>query len=198
MTEFKFVELSNRELSAQIRAEEQTQDRIETRRWNILGNCIHRAIVHKDVTWVNKGRAMASGYKSGMVNEYLYLAKTLVPYKFTPADGFHGKMIKRKYEKWADTWQEELEKYVNALGEKHIAKNDKAREYDMEKDARNTAGRIFKNEADLNAFIKLLRVEHGKKAAKTIMDPENQERIKKNEAEHAEAVKVEEARRKAA
>lgn len=151
MEKFVISIISNRALASGINGQLKTADRIENTRWNLLANCIERAIEHNDVTWVNRGREMARSFKSGMVNDYVRIAKDLVPFGFKFSDGWSGKIKANKRDKLRDTWQELLTNYVNELGERDPkAKNDKT--FDEDKYLKQVIAKLAKNDVDAREF----------------------------------------------
>jgi hypothetical protein len=148
---YQFVEISNKALSAGIRGEMQTAERTDNKRWNLLGNCIHRAVVHNDVTWVNKGRELARMYKSGMVNDYVEIARATVPFKYTFKDGWGGKIQKPKRDKMQGVWEQMLTEFIDGLGEKQ-PKDKKPKEFDRAKFLKSVLAKLEANDVDYREF----------------------------------------------
>ncbi len=186
MEQFKVEVISNKALSAGIRGAIQTADKIENGRWNLLGNCIERAINHNDVSWLNKGREMARSFKSGMVNDYVTIARELAPFGFTFKDGWGGKIKAAKRDKMKDVWEARLNEFVNKLGEKNPA-DKKKNPFDLDKYLKQVMKKLATNEVDPREFASLMV-----KASPTVVQEVAQAR--ENEDNRAKA----EARKKAA
>ena len=151
MEKFVISIISNKALASGIRGQIQTADRIENNRWNLLANCIERAVVHNDVTWVNRGREMARSFKSGMVNDYVKIARELVPFGFKFSDCWSGKIKAAKRDKMADVWNEMLTNFVNELGERD-PKDAKKNVFDEDKYLKQVLAKLTANEVDAREF----------------------------------------------
>lgn len=151
MEKFAISIISNKALASGIRGQIQTADRIDGTRWNLLANCIERAVVHNDVTWVNRGREMARSFKSGMVNDYVKIARELVPFGFKFSDGWSGKIQKGKRDKMIDVWEEMLTNFINELGERDPSKKVKAA-FDEDKFLKQVIAKLTANEVDAREF----------------------------------------------
>lgn len=151
MGTFAITLISNKALASGIRGQIQTADRIDGTRWNLLANCIERAVVHNDVTWVNRGREMARSFKSGMVNDYVKIARDIVPFGFKFSDGWSGKIKASKRDKMADVWEEMLTNYINGLGERD-PKDAKKNVFDEDKFLKQVLAKLTANEVDAREF----------------------------------------------
>ena len=151
MEQFEVVLISNRALASGINGQIKTAGRIENQRWNLLANCIERAVMHNDVSWVNRGREMARSFKSGMVNDYVKIARDVVPFGFKFSDGWSGKIKAGKRDKMQGEWEEILTNYINALGERD-PKDKATKTFDEEKFLKQVVAKLAKNDIDAREF----------------------------------------------
>lgn len=148
--------LNNRSLSAKIVGRVKSGPTYVAETCNVLFNCIERAVVHNDATWLNRGAdyARASG---PYITAFMSVAKTVAPFKFE-ANEFGGKMLKPKRDKWRtvenvehgdyrdERWYQYLEqKFSEMLKDRTDAANrKKVSEFDVEKWLKNVVSKAEK------------------------------------------------------
>lgn len=141
--------INNRSLSAKITGRIKSGPAYVAETCNVLFNCIERAVVHNDATWLNKGAAYARA-SGPYITAFMGVAKTVAPFKQEQGE-FGGKMLKPKRDKWRtvenvehgdyrdERWYQYLEeKFAEMLKDRTDAANRKnAKDFDAEKWLKN-------------------------------------------------------------
>lgn len=189
--------LNNRSLSAKITGRIKSGPAYVAETCNVLFNCIERAVIHNDATWLNRGAAYARA-SGPYITAFMSVAKSVAPFKFENGE-FGGKVLKPKRDKWRtvenvehgdfrdERWYQHLEqKFDEMLKDRTDAANRKNKgEFDLEKWLKRTIAKAAKEDC-------LAQLIQAAQAAKTTPVQEVAQAIKNEDA----AAKAEE--RKAA
>lgn len=149
--------INNRALSAKITGRIKSGPAYVAETCNVLFNCIERAIMHNDATWLNKGAAYARA-SGPYVTAYMKVAKTVAPFKFENGE-FGGKILKNKRDKWRkvdadnhgdyrdEQWFKFLSQEFDAmLKDRTEATAKKQAEFDMAKWLKNVLNKAEKEQ----------------------------------------------------
>lgn len=183
--------IKNRALSAKITGRIKSGPAYVAETCNVLFNCIERAVVHNDATWLNKGAAYARA-SGPYITAYMTVAKTVAPFKCDKGE-FGGKMLKPKSEKWRtvvekehgdyrdERWYHYLEeKFAEMLKDRTDAANRKPKDFDLEKWLKNVIKKAEKEDC-------LAQLINAATAAKTTPVQEVAEGITKEKYEDRKA-----------
>ncbi len=151
----EFNIISNRSLSARINGIINTAEARLENYWNVLFNCVNRCYEHNDVSWVNKGLEAARA--EGRYRATVAILKEVVPFKFSQAEGFHGKRSIGRHNKLVDKYAEVLMALITQQKEADTKAKEKKSEYDFYKALENFLKKAHKNDVSDAEVIEAIR-----------------------------------------
>lgn len=162
----EYVLISNTALGNKIKGRIKSGPAYVTETCNVMFNCIERAIVHNDATWLNKGAAYARA-SGPYITGFMKVAKTVSPFNCEKGE-FGGKMLKNKRDKWRkidadnhgdyrdENWYKFLVQEFDAMlkdrTEAVAKKSDKTEEELLAAFIKSTLGRADKHDGWLDAL----------------------------------------------
>jgi len=158
----KFETISNAALSARIGGLIKTAEKQREYYWNVLFNTVNRCYEHNDVSWVNKGLAMAKAV--GRYRATKAILQQVVPFKFdAKTQQFGGKRKANMHDKLESKYGTVLLALIQSQHEDDN-KPVKAKDWEYEKARNNFLKACVNHDKDLADVVVDIK-DYVKKAA---------------------------------